>query len=68
MKQPQAVKQRKARLDKLMASSEYIQKPPFNGKAFHFRFPDAPRISPEVSCCTYICICKTRFILGIFLH
>jgi len=55
VKQPQAVKQRKARLDKLMASSEYIQKPPFNGKAFHFRFPDAPRISPEVADIKELC-------------
>jgi len=48
-KQPQAVKQRQAKLDKQMKSSEYIQKPPFTGKPFRFRFPDAPRLSPEVA-------------------
>lgn len=49
VKQPQAVKQRQAKLDKLIKSDEYVQKPPFDGKPFRFRFPDAPRISPEVA-------------------
>ena len=49
VKQPQAVKQRQAKLDKLMKSDEYVQKPPFTGKPFRFRFPDAPRLSPEVA-------------------
>lgn len=48
-KQPQAVKQRQAKLDKLMASEDYVKKPPFVGKPFRFRFPDAPRLSPEVA-------------------
>ena len=48
VKQPQAVKQRKERLEKLMKSDDYVQKPPFFGKPFKFRFPDAPRLSPEV--------------------
>ena len=49
VKQPQAVKQRQAKLEKLMKSDDYVQKPPFLGKPFKFRFPDAPRISPEVA-------------------
>ena len=49
VKQPQAVKQRQAKLDKLMKSEDYVQKPPFTGKPFKFRFPDAPRLSPEVA-------------------
>ena len=49
VKQPQAVKQRKAKLEKLIASEDYVQKPPFVGKPFRFRFPDAPRLSPEVA-------------------
>lgn len=49
IKQPQAVKQRQAKLDKFMKSDEYVQKPPFEGKPFKFRFPDAPRLSPEVA-------------------
>ena len=48
-KQPQVVKQRKEKLDKFIKSEEYVQKPPFNGKPFRFRFPDAPRLSPEVA-------------------
>ena len=48
-KQPQAVKQREAKLEKLMKSDEYVKKPPFVGKPFRFRFPDAPRLSPEVA-------------------
>jgi len=48
VKQPQAVKQRQAKLDKFLKSEEYVQKPPFAGKPFKFRFPDAPRLSPEV--------------------
>lgn len=48
-KQPDAVKQRQARLDKLMKSDDYVKKPPFFGKPFRFRFPDAPRLSPEVA-------------------
>lgn len=50
-KQPQAVKQREAKLEKLLKSSDYIKKPPFTGKPFKFRFPDAPRLSPEVAEC-----------------
>ena len=49
VKQPQAVKQRQAQLEKLMKSDDYVQKPPFEGKPFKFRFPDAPRLSPEVA-------------------
>ena len=49
LKQPQAVKQREAQLEKLMKSDDYVQKPPFIGKPFRFRFPPAPRISPEVA-------------------
>jgi len=48
-KQPQQVKQRQEKLDKFMKSDEYVQKPPFTGKPFRFRFPDAPRLSPEVA-------------------
>lgn len=48
-KQPDAVKQRQAKLEKFMKSDEYVQKPPFTGKPFRFRFPDAPRLSPEVA-------------------
>lgn len=49
LKQPQAVKQREAQLEKLLKSEDYIKKPPFVGKPFRFRFPDAPRLSPEVA-------------------
>lgn len=49
VKQPQAVKQRQAKLEKLLKSDDYVQKPPFLGKPFRFRFPDAPRLSPEVA-------------------
>ena len=49
VKQPQAVKQRTAKLEKFIKSDEYVQKPPFFGKPFRFRFPDAPRLSPEVA-------------------
>jgi ATPase subunit of ABC transporter with duplicated ATPase domains len=49
VKQPQAVKQRQAKLEKFMKSDEYVKKPPFAGKPFRFRFPDAPRLSPEVA-------------------
>jgi len=49
LKQPQAVKQRQAQLEKLTKSKDYVQKPPFFGKPFRFRFPDAPRLSPEVA-------------------
>lgn len=49
VKQPQAVKQREAKLEKLVKSPDYVQKPPFVGKPFRFRFPDAPRLSPEVA-------------------
>ena len=48
VKQPQAVKQRIAKLEKLQNSKDYVQKPPFLGKPFRFRFPPAPRLSPEV--------------------
>ncbi len=49
LKQPQAVKQREAQLEKLIKSPDYVQKPPFVGKPFRFRFPPAPRLSPEVA-------------------
>jgi len=49
VKQPVAVKQRIAKLEKMKKSDTYVQKPPFDGKPFRFRFPDAPRISPEVA-------------------
>eukprot|EP00569_Conticribra_weissflogii_P008144 CAMPEP_0171337532 /NCGR_PEP_ID=MMETSP0878-20121228/6736_1 /TAXON_ID=67004 /ORGANISM="Thalassiosira weissflogii, Strain CCMP1336" /LENGTH=961 /DNA_ID=CAMNT_0011839157 /DNA_START=149 /DNA_END=3034 /DNA_ORIENTATION=+ len=49
LKQPQAVKQREAQLEKLIKSPDYVQKPPFEGKPFRFRFPPAPRLSPEVA-------------------
>ena len=49
VKQPQAVKQRIARLEKLQNSESYVQKPPFTGKPFRFRFPPAPRLSDEVA-------------------
>lgn len=49
IKQPQAVKQREAKLEKLAKSKDYVKKPPFIGKPFRFRFPDAPRISMEVA-------------------
>jgi len=49
IKQPQATKQRMAQLEKLTKSADYVQKPPFFGKPFNFRFPDAPRLSPEVA-------------------
>ena len=49
LKQPQAVKQREAQLEKLVKSPDYVQKPPFTGKPFRFRFPPAPRLSPEVA-------------------
>jgi len=49
VKQPQAVEQRKKRLEKLMASEDYVKKPPFAGKPFKFRFPPAPRLSDEVA-------------------
>lgn len=49
LKQPQAVKQREAQLEKLIKSPDYVQKPPFLGKPFRFRFPAAPRLSPEVA-------------------
>jgi ATP-binding cassette subfamily F protein 3 len=48
LKQPQATKQREDQLEKFMKSDEYVKKPPFTGKPFKFRFPDAPRLSPEV--------------------
>lgn len=48
-KQPQAVQQREAKLEKFLKSDEFIKKPPFLGKPFKFRFPDAPRLSPEVA-------------------
>jgi len=49
VKQAQVAKQRLAKLEKFVKSDEYIQKPPFFGKPFRFRFPDAPRLSPEVA-------------------
>merc|ERR1712176_770846 len=49
LKQPQAVKQREGQLEKLIKSPDYVQKPPFVGKPFKFRFPNAPRLSPEVA-------------------
>ena len=51
-KQPQAVEQRKKRLEKLQASEDYVKKPPFVGKPFRFRFPPAPRLSDEVALVT----------------
>jgi ATPase subunit of ABC transporter with duplicated ATPase domains len=48
-KQPQVVKQRKEKLEKFLKSDKYVQKPPFTGKPFKFRFPAAPRLSPEVA-------------------
>mmetsp|Transcript_28319 Transcript_28319/g.60370 ORF Transcript_28319/g.60370 Transcript_28319/m.60370 type:complete len:891 (-) Transcript_28319:172-2844(-) len=49
LKQPQAAKQRAAQLEKQKNSDDYVQKPPFSGKPFRFRFPPAPRLSPEVA-------------------
>lgn len=49
IKQPQATKQRQAQLEKQVKSPDYVKKPPFFGKPFKFRFPDAPRLSPEVA-------------------
>jgi ATP-binding cassette subfamily F protein 3 len=49
IQQPQAVKQRQAKLDKMSTQEDYVKKPPFLGKPFRFRFPDAPRLSPEVA-------------------
>mmetsp|Transcript_36961 Transcript_36961/g.68479 ORF Transcript_36961/g.68479 Transcript_36961/m.68479 type:complete len:889 (+) Transcript_36961:95-2761(+) len=49
LKQPQAVKQREMQLQKQLKSPDYVQKPPFVGKPFRFRFPPAPRISMEVA-------------------
>jgi ATPase subunit of ABC transporter with duplicated ATPase domains len=49
VKQPQAVKQREAKLEKFIKSEDYVQKPPFFGKPFKFRFPEGPRLSPEVA-------------------
>ena len=49
IKQPTAVKQRIAKLEKFKKSEDYVKKPPFLGKPFKFRFPDAPRLSPEVA-------------------
>ena len=49
LKQPQATKQRAAQVEKLIKSEDYVKKPPFIGKPFKFRFPDAPRLSPEVA-------------------
>ena len=49
VKQPQAVKQRIAKLEKFVKSDDYVAKPPTVGKPFRFRFPDAPRLSPEVA-------------------
>lgn len=47
--QPQAVKQKLAKLEKLVNSDDYVKRPPFVGKAFRFRFPETPRLSPEVA-------------------
>jgi ATP-binding cassette, subfamily F, member 3 len=47
--QPQAVKQRQAKLEKMVNSEDYVKRPPITGKPFRFRFPDAPRLSPEVA-------------------
>ena len=47
--QAQTAKQREAKLEKLIKSDEYVKRPPFVGKPFKFRFPDAPRLSPEVA-------------------
>jgi len=40
---PQAASREK-KLDKLMASDEYVKKPPTPGKPLRFRFPPAPRM------------------------
>lgn len=48
-KQPDAVKQREAKIEKFIASAEYVKKPPFTGKPFTFRFPEPPRLSPIVA-------------------
>ena len=50
MKQPTAVKQRIAKLEKFKRRVRITrqEKPPFLGKPFNFCFPDAPRLSPEV--------------------
>ena len=47
-KQPDAAKQRLAKIEKMLKSKDYIQRPPFFGKPFRFRFPDPPRMSMEV--------------------
>jgi ATP-binding cassette subfamily F protein 3 len=49
VKQAQAAKQRQTKIDKFVKSEDYVKKPPFVGKPFRFRFPDAPRLSPEVA-------------------
>ncbi|GMH61791.1 hypothetical protein TL16_g03337, partial [Triparma laevis f. inornata] len=49
VKQPVAVKQRLAKLEKLQNSDSYVPKPPFLGKPFKFRFPPAPRLSDSVA-------------------
>jgi ATP-binding cassette subfamily F protein 3 len=48
VQQAQAAKQRQTKMEKFIKSEEYVQKPPFTGKPFKFRFPEAPRLSPEV--------------------
>jgi ATP-binding cassette, subfamily F, member 3 len=47
--QAQTAKQREAKIEKLIKSDDYVKRPPFVSKPFKFRFPDAPRLSPEVA-------------------
>jgi len=55
LKQPQAVKQREVKLEKIRNSKDFVQKPPFTGKPFRFRFPEAPRLSPDVAEVSKLC-------------
>jgi ATPase subunit of ABC transporter with duplicated ATPase domains len=48
-KLPDAVKQRQAKLDRMLASPDAVKKPPNSGKPFKFRFPKAPRLSDEIA-------------------
>ena len=43
---------RERKLEKLMASEEWVQKPPTPGKRLRFRFPPAPRIGDGYSVCS----------------
>ncbi|CAM9188644.1 unnamed protein product, partial [Phaeothamnion confervicola] len=46
------VKARETRLEKLLASDDFVKRPPRPGKPFVFRFPPAPRVSEEGVVCT----------------